>query len=219
MGAMVTPSASSLGPDAPDELHRVRVVAMHADGVGLDGHLFAGDGRDLALFYHAHGAGNGLVRVVNHRTGLGAGHQAAVGLVGTVGKHLTGHPQPGGPACAQQLAARKPQQDHVLVHRGNALGNAGGQGFVLGGHVVQGAVGLHVLQGHPVGGAEGQQRAHLILHIGLGLGGGAHQIPAGQSPSGRGSRGARPRPRPPLWRRPRFCPSPTGRPHGSRRPR
>ena len=154
---------------------------MHADGVGLDGHLFTGNGRDLALFYHAHGAGNGLVRVVNHRAGLGAGHQAAVGLVGTVGKYLTGHPQPGGPACAQQLAARKPQQDHVLVHRGNALGNAGGQGFVLGGHVVQGAVGLHVLQGHPVGGAEGQQRAHLVLHIGLGLGGGAHQIPAAKA--------------------------------------
>ena len=118
---------------------------------------------------------------MNHRAGLGAGHQAAVGLIGPVRKYLAGHPQPGGPACAQQLAARKPQQDHVLVHRGNALGNAGGQGFVLGGHVVQGAVGLHVLQGHPVGGAEGQQRAHLVLHIGFGLGGGAHHVPAAEA--------------------------------------
>ena len=86
-----------------------------------------------------------FVRVVNHRAGLGAGHQAAVGLVGTVGKHLTGHPQPGRPGLRSAVAARKPQQDHVLCPPRQCPSAMPRPGASSCGHVAQGAVGLHVL--------------------------------------------------------------------------
>ena len=154
---------------------------MDADGVGVDGDLLAGDGGDLALSDHADGAGDGLVLVVDHRAGLGAGHQGAVRLIGPVGEDLAGGLQAHLLAGLQHLAARQTQQDHVLVHAGDGLCDGQGQVHVLTGHVVQSAVGFYVLELHAVGGGEGQERAHLVLDVGLGLLGGADHVPPSEA--------------------------------------
>ena len=118
---------------------------------------------------------------MDHSAGLGAGHQRAVGLISTVCKNFAGGAQACSLGGGEHQASRKAHENQVAVHAGNALGNGGGQSQVLGGHVIESAVGLHVLQRHAVGLAEGGQCAHLILGVGLGLGRSDNHVAAAEA--------------------------------------
>ena len=144
--------------------------------MGVDGNFLAGDGGDLALSDHADGTGNGLVLVVDHSAGLAAGHQGAVSLVGTVREDLAGHLQAHLLAGFQHLAAGKAQKNDVLVDLSNAFSNGEGEVHVLGGHVVERAVGLAVLQLHALCLAERHESANLVLDVSFCLLGGDHHV-------------------------------------------
>ena len=55
------------GPDPAGEADGVGIVAVDADGIGLDGDDLARDGLDTALLDHAHGARDGQIPVVHQR--------------------------------------------------------------------------------------------------------------------------------------------------------
>ncbi|KAG1438851.1 hypothetical protein G6F57_019664 [Rhizopus arrhizus] len=137
---------------------------MDAERVGLDGHVAPVDGTHLAFAHHPQHLRHRAVQVFDHGAGARARRQRTIVLVGAVGEHLAGGCKADGTRRVDQLAARQSVQDQRGVHILDRLADGARQALVAGGHVVQRAVRLHMVQPRALRGRHAGQRADLVHH-------------------------------------------------------
>jgi hypothetical protein len=102
-----------------------------------------------------------FLRIINHRTRLGARNQRAVGSIGTVRKRLSSRRQPCGLSCRNQLGIWEPEQEERAVDGEYGSGNRIGYSAVSNSHVIERTVRLDVLQANALLGGDASEGVYL----------------------------------------------------------
>lgn len=147
-----------------DELECMRVVAVHADGVGLHGDGFPGGAFDRTFRDRADRAAHGETFVGYRGVRLRArDKQPFIGVI-AVGEELAGAAQSDLFAGAHELAVRESDEHERRVRIAHGAGDGSGERRVDGGSVVHLPVRFHVREPHVARAAKRLQRPHLIQH-------------------------------------------------------
>src|SRR5690606_28563378 len=149
-------------PQAAEHGDGPGAVAVDADGVGLDGYPFAGDRLHPAFAYHGPDALRHYVGVVDDGTRQAAGEKPATGVVAAIGKGFAGDTGAHLTGDFFEAAAREDDDDQVGICLQGTFDDGPGGGFVIGGAVVESAVGFDVFDLGAVGAGEGLQSADLV---------------------------------------------------------
>jgi len=90
--------------------------------------------------------------------------EAAIALIGTIGKNFACHSDSGLPSCANQFAAGQTIQDQTRVEIAHSARDSCGKFWILRRHVVEGTVGFDVMQSATAGPSKRCNRADLVEH-------------------------------------------------------
>ena len=145
----------------------MRTIAMQTYRLRHHVRPFAADATHPVVLHHFEGLRQGLLFAVNQRARLGARHQAAVGQITAIGKHLLTRRQTIALPSADQFAARQTHQHQLRVNIADRAGDRVGQRRRFGRLVVEHAVRLYVLQLAALSLNDRRQSANLIQRLGI----------------------------------------------------
>src|SRR6266508_3534846 len=149
----------------PAEFAGARGVRVHADRLGVDGHLRAVQGGDDPLADRLAGSLGDDLRSRLELLPPAEHHDLAVGADGPVGEELRDRAQAGLLGRAPHLRAPQGVEEQPLVDPGRGLGDRPRVGRVVQGHRVHRPVRLDVVEADAGVGHELPDRADLVGHV------------------------------------------------------